>query len=301
MVAPAAVYVAVNLLAPTGTLDGWAIPMATDIAFALAVLAVVGRSLPTSLRAFLLTLAVVDDLGAITVIAIFFSSDTSLAYMALAAVCIAAYAVLQRQRVTSALVYVPLGLATWWFMHESGIHATVAGVALGLLTRAHLDPEEEESPRDRLEHRLGPWSAGLAVPLFALFAAGVTVTGGLALATDPVVVGIALGLILGKTVGVVGGAFLATRLGSSNLAPDLRWGDVTAVSVLAGIGFTVSLLITDLSFEGTELDRAKAAVLGASTVAAVLGAVLVQRRGRVRRDDSDTPDRAGESQRDIPG
>jgi NhaA family Na+:H+ antiporter len=117
----------VNLLAPTGTLAGWAIPMATDIAFALAVLAVVGRCLPTSLRAFLLTLAVVDDLGAITIIAVFFSSDTSLVYMALTAGGLGAYVLIQRQRVTSPLVYVPLALATWWCMHESGIHATVAG------------------------------------------------------------------------------------------------------------------------------------------------------------------------------
>ena len=283
MVAPAAIYTAVNLLAPTGTLAGWAIPMATDIAFALAVLAVVGRCLPTSLRAFLLTLAVVDDLGAITIIAVFFSSDTSLVYMALTAGGLGAYVLIQRQRVTSPLVYVPLALATWWCMHESGIHATVAGVAFGLLTRAHTDPGEEQSPRDRLEHRLGPWSAGLAVPLFALFAAGVTVSGGLGVFTDPLVLGITLGLILGKAVGVIGGAFLATRFGSASLAPDLRWGDIAAVSVLAGIGFTVSLLITELSFDGTELDRAKVAVLGASTVAAVLGAFLVHQQGRHRR------------------
>lgn len=286
MVVPAAVYTVVNLIAPTGTLDGWAVPMATDIAFALAVLAVVGRFLPTSLRAFLLTLAVVDDLGAITVIAVFFAADASFAYMALAAAGLLAYVLLQRQRVTSPLVYVPLALATWWCMHESGIHATVAGVAFGLLTRAHADPGEDGSPRDRLEHRLGPWSAGLAVPLFALFAAGVTVTGGLAFATDPIVLGIALGLILGKAVGVIGGAYLATRFGSASLAPDLRWGDIGALSVLAGIGFTVSLLITELSFEGTELDRAKVAVLAASTLAAVLGAILVHRQGRARRDES---------------
>ncbi|MDQ3629330.1 MAG: Na+/H+ antiporter NhaA [Actinomycetota bacterium] len=283
MVVPAAIYTAVNLLAPTGSLAGWAVPMATDIAFALAVLSVVGRFLPTSLRAFLLTLAVVDDLGAITVIAVFFTSDVSLAYMALAVAGVLAYVLLQRQRVTSPLVYVPLVVATWWCTYESGIHATVAGVAFGLLTRAHADPGEQESPRDRLEHRLGPWSAGLAVPLFALFAAGVTLSGGLGILGDPVVLGIGLGLILGKAVGVVGGAFLATRFGSASLAPDLRWGDIAAVSVLAGIGFTVSLLITDLSFDGSEIDRAKAAVLGASTIGAVLGAFLVHRQGRHRQ------------------
>lgn len=283
MVVPAAIYVVVNAVAPTGSLAGWAIPMATDIAFALAVLAVVGRFLPTSLRAFLLTLAVVDDLGAITVIAVFFSADISLAYMALVLAGLGAYVLLQRRRVTSALVYVPLAVATWWCMYESGIHATVAGVAFGLLTRAHADPGETQAPRDRLEHRVGPWSAGVAVPLFALFAAGVTISGGLGVLTDPIVLGIALGLILGKTVGVIGGAFLATRFGSARLAPDLHWADIAAVSVLAGIGFTVSLLITDLTFDGAELDRAKVAVLGASTIAAVLGALLVHRQGRHRQ------------------
>ncbi|MGH3913487.1 MAG: Na+/H+ antiporter NhaA [Pseudonocardiaceae bacterium] len=286
MVVPAAIYTGINLLAPTGgTLSGWAVPMATDIAFALAVLAVIGRALPTSLRAFLLTLAVVDDLGAITVIAVFFSSDISLAYLALTVAATAVYVLLQRRRVTSPLAYVPLALATWWFMYESGIHATVAGVLLGLLTRARTDPGEEASPRDRLEHRLGPWSAGLAVPLFALFAAGVTVSGGLQLLTEPVVLGIALGLILGKTVGVIGGAFLATRFGTAGLAPDLRWGDIGAVSVLAGIGFTVSLLIAELSFEDSGIDTAKVAVLGASTIAAVVGGSLVYMQGRLRHRD----------------
>jgi NhaA family Na+:H+ antiporter len=178
MVVPAGLYVAVNLVAPTGTLDGWAIPMATDIAFALAVLAVVGRSLPNSLRAFLLTLAVVDDLGAIAVIAIFFAGHLDVIALAIAVAGLVAYALLQRRRVSSPVIYVPLAVATWWFMHESGVHATVAGVAFGLLTRVSVGPGEEESPRDRLEHMVGPWSSGLAVPIFALFAAGVALDGG---------------------------------------------------------------------------------------------------------------------------
>lgn len=288
MVVPAAIYVVVNLIAPTGTLDGWAIPMATDIAFALAVLAVVGRHLPTSLRAFLLTLAVVDDLGAIAVIAVFFVDELHLISLGIALLCLAVYVVLQRRRVRSPLVYVPLAVAAWWFMHESGVHATVAGVAFGLLTRSSLAPGEHESPRDRLEHMVGPWSAGVAVPIFALFSAGVAVSGGLAVLTDPVVVGIACGLVVGKTVGVIGGAWAVTRLGRANLAPDLCWSDISAMAVVAGIGFTVSLLISELSFDGSELDRAKAAVLGASVVAAVVGGVLLTLRGRWHRELADT-------------
>ena len=285
MLVPAGLYVAVNLLAPSGTLDGWAIPMATDIAFALAVLAVVGRSLPNSLRAFLLTLAVVDDLGAIAVIAIFFADNLDVVAMAIAVACLALYVALQRQRVSTPIIYVPLALATWWFMHESGVHATVAGVALGLLTRVSVDPNEEESPRDRLEHLVGPWSAGLAVPVFALFAAGVTISGGSDVLTDPVVIGIAVGLLLGKTIGVLGGAWAITRMKSANLAPDLHWLDVAAIAVLAGIGFTVSLLLAELSFDGTELDRAKAAVLGASLLASLIGGLLLVIRGRRYRTD----------------
>jgi NhaA family Na+:H+ antiporter len=278
----------VNVIAPTGTLDGWAIPMATDIAFALAVLAVVGRHLPTSLRAFLLTLAVVDDLGAIAVIAVFFVDELHLVSLGIAVLCLALYVVLQRRGVRSPLVYVPLAVAAWWFMHESGVHATVAGVAFGLLTRSSPAPGEHESPRDRMEHMVGPWSAGMAVPIFALFSAGVAISGGLAVLTDPVVVGIALGLVVGKTVGVIGGAWAVTRLGRANLAPDLYWSDIAAMAVLAGIGFTVSLLISELSFEGSELDRAKAAVLGASVVAAVVGGMLLTLRGRWHREVADT-------------
>jgi len=288
MLVPAGLYVAVNLLAPDGTLDGWAVPMATDIAFALAVLAVVGRSLPNSLRAFLLTLAVVDDLGAIAVIAVFFASNLDVVALGVAVACLAAYFLLQQRHVTSPLVYVPLALATWWFMHESGVHATVAGVALGLLTRVSVGPGEQESPRDRMEHLVGPWSSGLAVPIFAFFAAGVTVSGGTDILTDPIVLGIALGLIVGKTIGVLGGAWAVTRVGAANLAPDLHWYDIAGLAVLSGIGFTVSLLIAELSFDGPELERAKAAVLGASLVASLVGGALLALRGRRHRVEAET-------------
>ncbi|TDD17873.1 Na+/H+ antiporter NhaA, partial [Kribbella turkmenica] len=174
MVLPAIIYLAVNLAADNGKTDGWAVPTATDIAFALAVLAIVGSSLPTALRAFLLTLAVVDDFGAILVIAVFFSHGFHLSWLLAAVALIALWYLLQRRRIRTPFLYVPIAIGAWWCMHESGIHATIAGVALGLVTRVMVDPTEEHSPAERIEHRLRPWSAGVAVPLFALFAAGVT-------------------------------------------------------------------------------------------------------------------------------
>jgi NhaA family Na+:H+ antiporter len=287
MIVPALVYTGINLVAPTGILAGWAVPMATDIAFALAVLAVVGRSLPNSLRAFLLTLAVADDLGAIAVIALFFASNLDFIALAISVVGLLVYAWLQHRRVSSPLIYLPLAAATWWFMFESGIHATIAGVAFGLLTRCHPDPGEDSSPRDRLEHWVGPWSAGLVVPVFAFFSAGVSVSGGLGVLTDPVVLGIGAGLVLGKPVGIVIGAWVGTRIPSASLAPDLAWRDIGAMGMLAGIGFTVSLLIAELSFEGGELDRAKAAVLGASLVSSVVGGAVLVLRGRRHQASDD--------------
>ncbi len=207
MVLPAIVYLVVNLTASSGRTSGWAVPTATDIAFALAVLAIVGSSLPSALRAFLLTLAVVDDFGAILVIAVFFSHGFHLWSLLAAVALIGVFAGLQRFRFRTPFLYLPVALGAWWFMHESGIHATIAGVALGLVTRVLPDPGESHSPAERIEHRLRPWSAGVAVPVFALFAAGVTL-GGDALRemlTDPVAIGIVAGLMFGKVIGVFGG------------------------------------------------------------------------------------------------
>ena len=174
---PAAIYTLVNLVGG-GDLRGWAIPAATDIAFALAVLAVVGSALPSQLRAFLLTLAIVDDLVVILIIALFYTSALSLVPLLVAVGLLGVFAVLQRIRGESWLWYVPLSVAIWWFMHESGIHATIAGVAMGLLTRVRLDPGEAHSPAERLEYTLTPLSAGVAVPFFALMSAGVVISGG---------------------------------------------------------------------------------------------------------------------------
>jgi len=286
MVLPALLFVVVvTAMGDTEARVGWGIPMATDIAFALAVLAVLGRNLPVALRAFLLTLAVVDDLGAIMVIALFYSHGFSLAPFLLAVLGMALWWWLQRKRVEGWYVYLPIALVVWGLMHASGIHATVAGVALGLLTRVRRDPGEEEAPADRWEHAVRPISAGICVPLFAFFSAGVTFVGtpyGASVLTTPVVVAIVVGLVVGKPIGVVGGAWVVARFTRASLSSSLRWADVAAVGVLAGIGFTVSLLISELAFEtdGTRLTEAKIGVLSASVLAALLAAVALGRRRR---------------------
>ncbi|MEJ7834182.1 MAG: Na+/H+ antiporter NhaA [Nocardioides sp.] len=279
---PAAIYLVINSAATDGDLGGWAVPAATDIAFALAVLAVVGSNLPTALRAFLLTLAVVDDLIVIVIIAFFFTSSLALLPLALAGLAFAAWAVLQHLRISTPFVYVPLALVAWWSVHESGIHATIAGVALGLLTRVRPDAEEARSPAERLEHLLEPISSGVAVPFFALMSAGVVLSGGADLVRDPVVLGVVLGLVVGKPIGVFGGAWILTRFTRAELNDDISYRDVVGVAVLAGIGFTVSLLVSDLSFDGDLRDAAKTAVLAGSLIAALVGAVLLGHRDRFR-------------------
>ncbi len=280
VVTPAVVYVAVNLAAG-GDLRGWAVPAATDIAFALAVLAVVGSGLPAALRAFLLTLAVVDDLIVIALIAVVFTDHLSVAPLLLAVLGLGVYAVLQRVRGESWIWYVPLSLAIWWCVHESGIHATVAGVAMGLLTRVRPDPGERRSPAEALEHLLTPYSAGVAVPFFALTSAGVAVHAG-SLAGDPVVLGVILGLLVGKPLGVLGGAAVVVKVTGAELGPDLTWRDLVGAAVLAGIGFTVALLVAELSFPPGEAAAAKTAVLAGSVASALLATGILRRRRRAR-------------------
>ena len=291
MAVPAIIFVAmVATSGEPGGLRGWAVPMATDIAFALAVLAVVGRMLPVALRAFLLTLAVVDDLGAITIIAIFYSKGFSLFYFLLAVALLAVYWLLQRKRVRSPFIYVPLALVIWWATHESGVHATVAGVAMALLTRASTDPGEAESPVDRLQRMLLPLSAGLCVPLFAFFAAGVDLrsTGLLEPLSNPVAIGIMAGLILGKPIGVVTTAWFMARFTRARLNPAIGWQDVLAVGMLAGIGFTVALLITELAYSDNIglLDSAKTAVFTASVISALIASILLLTRNRHYRQEA---------------
>ncbi|MFC6286885.1 Na+/H+ antiporter NhaA [Nocardioides sp. GCM10027113] len=277
---PAAIYLVINTSMAGGAAKGWAIPAATDIAFALAVLAVVGSNLPTSLRAFLLTLAVVDDLIVIVIIAVFYTTSLHLLPLLIALVTFAVWALLQKFRFSTPLLYVPLALVGWWYLHESGIHATIAGVAFGLLTRVRRDEDEKASPAEHLEHLLTPLSAGVAVPFFALMSAGVVLEGGGDLLTNPIVIGVVAGLVIGKPLGVLGGAWITTRFTRAELSSDLSWRDLAGVAVLAGIGFTVSLLVSELSFTGDQNDAAKAAVLGGSLLAAVVGALFLGHRDR---------------------
>ena len=280
MVVPALIFFAIN--AGTPSARGWGIPMATDIAFALAVLGIAGRRLPIELRAFLLSLAVVDDLGAIIVIAIFYSSAIAFTYLLAAAACVTVFAVAQRKGIRSPVLYIPLGLATWIFLHESGVHATIAGVALGLAMRIKTKAGETESPLESALDKFHPWSAGLCVPVFAFFAAGISVVGISVAQTfsSPVSVGVMLGLVIGKPVGILGFAWLAAKFTRAELSKSLFWGDVLAIGLLAGVGFTVSLLITKLAFVGdTELDSlARLSVLIASVIAAVLAVIALQIR-----------------------
>ncbi|MFI6644395.1 Na+/H+ antiporter NhaA [Streptomyces sp. NPDC050504] len=283
MAAPAGVYALVNVFG-SGTMDGWAVPTATDIAFALAVLAVIGTSLPSALRAFLLTLAVVDDLFAILIIAVFFTSDLNFAALGGALAGLVLFYVLLRTGVRGWYVYVPLGLAIWGLMYNSGVHATIAGVAMGLMLRCHRREGEDHSPGEHIEHLVRPLSAGLAVPMFALFSAGVAVSGGVLadVFTQPETLGVVLGLVLGKAFGIFGGTWLAARFTRAELNPELNWPDVFAVASLAGIGFTVSLLIGELAFAGDPVmtDEVKAAVLVGSLIAAVFATVLLKLRVR---------------------
>ncbi|MEU6895283.1 Na+/H+ antiporter NhaA [Streptomyces sp. NPDC046557] len=294
MAMPALVYVLVNLLGE-GSTDGWAVPTATDIAFALAVLAVIGTSLPSALRAFLLTLAVVDDLFAILIIAVFFTSDIDFVALGGAVVGLVLFWFLLRIGVRGWYVYVPLALVIWGLMYNSGVHATIAGVAMGLMLRCTRKEGENTSPGEHVEHLVRPLSAALAVPLFALLSAGVSLSDEAItqVFTRPETLGVVLGLVVGKTIGIFGGTWLAARFTKAELNEDLAWPDVLAVASLAGIGFTVSLLIGELAFAGDETltDEVKAAVLIGSLIAAIVAGVLLKLRDRKYRALTEAEDR----------
>jgi NhaA family Na+:H+ antiporter len=321
MIAPALIYTAFNAGEPTS--GGWGIPMATDIAFAVGALVVLGKRLPVGLKVFLLTLAVADDLGAIAVIAIFYSSGVAFGWLAAMVAAAAVVVVARRAGVRSLTPYVLLAAFMWYACLQSGVHATIAGVVLGFLTPSvpfhdpkraaavlhgqldrvvetqageEADVDEYElvevarlareavSPMSRLQNALHPWSAFLILPVFALANAGVRVVGADigALATQPVTLGVLLGLVLGKPIGVVAASWIAIKLRVGILPQGTTWPAVTAVGLFAGIGFTVALFVSDLSFTDPQVtDASKVGILAASLLAALLGGAvskLVTRR-----------------------
>jgi NhaA family Na+:H+ antiporter len=305
MVAPAAIYTLVNFGGEGGS--GWGIPMATDIAFALGVLALVGSRLPTSLRVFLLALAIADDIGAILVIAIFYSGDIQVDSLAVAAGLLAVIFGIRHLGVRALFPYFVLGAAVWVAVFESGIHATIAGVVLGLMTPIalarpsrvvqlyrrftrgdatdDLEGEDEDGPLHRLERMFHPITSFIVVPLFALANAGVAVSGGTIedSTSGSVAVGIFLGLVVGKPLGVLLFSWFAVRTGIARLPEGATWPQVAAVGVLAGIGFTVALFINELAFDSPDLvEQGKIGILAASAVSAAAGLVallLVSRGG----------------------
>ncbi|MEU4323167.1 Na+/H+ antiporter NhaA [Nocardia fluminea] len=300
VITPAVIALVVGHGVP-GMDKGWAIPVATDIAFALAVLAMTGSRIPTSARVFLLSLAVVDDLLAIVLIAVLFTASVSMLWLAAALACCGAWALAQKLRLHTPLFYIPVALVCWYALHEAGIHPTLAGVALGLLTRVRKDPGEKIAPATHLEHVVQPISAGFCVPVFALFASGVPIDSAVfgALFTDRLSLAIILGLLLGKTIGIFGVSWVVIRLGWAKRPAGLEYRDMFALSVLGAIGFTVSLLVAELALADVGddvVDLAKAAVLVTSMAASLIGSALLLRRGRVhqaRRDADQLPQGEG--------
>lgn len=324
MIVPAAIFAVMNGGGPGS--EGWGIPMATDIAFAIGVLSLLGRRIPSSLVVFLLSLAIVDDLGAILVIALFYTASVSFGWLAVGAASVVVAMVLRRQDVRSIVPYVILAGICWFALHESGVHATLAGVAFGLMTPSRSfydrsffrtavhtivdrveaadvtrnnnipaeDQEAEEAdaleslvdlatevqpPLDRLEHRLVPWTGFVIVPVFALANAGVQLSWDefVGAFSEPVTVGVMAGLVAGKTIGVFLFAWAAVRLGIGKMPVGATWRQVAGVAMLAGIGFTVALFVTELAFAGNPLaDQAKVGILAASLVAGVLGYVMLR-------------------------
>lgn len=294
---PAILYFAINHGSDTAV-HGWAIPAATDIAFAVAVLAGVGTFLPAALRTFLLTLAVVDDLIAIVIIALFYTSSFQAWYLIASIIPIGIYfwvthkheRLFHEKKWAAWVILLPLGLLTWALFLESGIHATIAGVILGFCVPVRMTSQAKAAGSNGglsevLEHRLRPLSTGFCVPLFAFFSAGVAIGGwdGLQRAVaDPVAIGIIVGLVVGKTVGITGTTWLITRFRGVNLDSDIAWVDIIGLAVTGGIGFTVSMLVAELSFAAGEAhtEDAKIGIMIGSVTAAICGAIILSIRNK---------------------
>jgi NhaA family Na+:H+ antiporter len=294
MAAPALIYVALNLGTPD-TLAGWAIPAATDIAFALGVLSLLGPRVPVSLKVFLTALAILDDLGAVVIIAIFYTADLSPVSLGLAGLVLLCLAGLNRTGVERLWPYLALGALLWLFTLWSGVHATLAGVALALaipLRPTPGRPDDAKSPLHRLEHGLHRWVAFLVVPVFGFANAGVSFAGMEAsVLMEPIPLGIALGLFVGKQIGVFGAAWAAIRLGAAHMPAGAGRGQLYGVSLLCGIGFTMSLFIGTLAFPGRPelVDAVKVGVIGGSVLSGVAGALVLM---VARREAVPTPSRA---------
>ncbi|MCM3510807.1 Na+/H+ antiporter NhaA [Rothia sp. P100] len=294
---PAILYFAINNGSDTAV-HGWAIPAATDIAFAVAVLAGAGTFLPAALRTFLLTLAVVDDLIAIVIIALFYTSSFQAWYLIASIIPIGIYfwmthkheRLFHEKKWAAWVILLPLGLITWALFLESGIHATIAGVILGFCVPVRMTTQAKAAGShgglsEVLEHRLRPLSTGLCVPLFAFFSAGVAIGGwdGLQRAvTDPVAIGIIVGLVVGKTIGITGTTWLITRFRGVNLDSDIAWVDIIGLAVTGGIGFTVSMLVAELSFAAGDAhtEDAKIGIMIGSVTAAICGAIILSIRNK---------------------
>lgn len=283
MLVPAAIYVLFNAGGPGAS--GWGIPMATDIAFALGILALLGPRVPVSLKVFLAALAIADDIGAVLVIAVFYTATLSLPALGVAAGVVALAALANRAGVRSPLAYGLIGVPLWVAVHASGIHATIAGVLLAATVPARPRPATEaEAPLHRMERALHPWVAFAIVPLFALASAGVRL-GGAGVGTGAITWGVLLGLLLGKPIGILGATWVALRMGAAPLA-GVGWRALHGVSWLGGIGFTMSLFVAQLAFDSDDaLAAAKLGILGASAVAAVVGWVLLRTLGGPERRD----------------
>lgn len=288
MIVPAVIFTGVIVaFGADEALGGWAIPTATDIAFALGVLAIFGRGLPRALRVFLLTLAVVDDLLAIIIIAIFYSGDINALALAGAIVGIVLFALVVRSRHPHWWLLIPIAVAAWALMHEAGFHATIAGVMMGLSVPARLVHGEDHPRTHRFDGAVRPYSVAIALPVFAFFTAGVTLVDGGGPASvigQPVVLAITSGLVVGKVIGVLGTTWLVTRLTPLRLPGAVGLRDLIPVGFLTGIGFTVSLLIAELSFDEGDLALgSKIAVLMASVIAAILAGFTLRWNARKLR------------------
>ena len=290
MLVPALIYVGINLHSPD-SLRGWAIPAATDIAFALGVLSLMGpRVAPASLKIFLAALAIIDDLGAILIIAIFYTDHLTAWALGGAAAVIAVLVGLNRLKVVRLTPYLLLGALLWWLLLKSGVHATLSGVALALtipIGKTHEGHEDGHSPLHRLEHGLNPWVAYLIVPIFGFANAGVSLGAtGMAALSAPSSLGVAAGLFLGKQLGVFGFSALAIKFGAASRPTGANWTQLYGVSLLCGVGFTMSLFINNLAFRSAVLqDETKLGVLAGSVLSALAGWAVLAFAARGRKNE----------------